>query len=237
MEAIAVTLNGSPTAGHPGMTILELAQERAIDIPTLCFRPELSPTGACRLCVVEVAGSRTLVASCHTPVAPNMVIQTHSPKVIKARTLMIELLLASHSGFCWSCDKANICELRQIAADFGVGLPRFRVSKRFYGQEDASYLVRDLNKCIQCRRCVKACREIKEAGILSMAYRGFYCKLVTGQDGPLDAEICRDCHVCVAVCPVGALARTEDRFAQKKDLPLVLTGGGRTGHEGPAGSV
>ncbi|MDO8691262.1 MAG: 2Fe-2S iron-sulfur cluster-binding protein [Dehalococcoidia bacterium] len=238
MEAIAVTLNGSSTAGHPGMTILGLAQERGIDIPTLCFRPELSPTGACRLCVVEVAGSRTLVASCHTPIAPNMVIQTHSPKVIKARTLMMELLLASHSGFCWSCDKANICELRQIAADFGVGLPRFGVSKRFYGQEESgSYLIRDLNKCIQCRRCVKACREIKGAGILSMAYRGFYCKLVTGQDEPPAAEICRDCRVCVDVCPVGALTKIEDRFAQEKGVPLVLTEGGRTGHEGPAGSV
>ena len=123
MDEIVLTLNGSPTTVRPGATILELARDKGVEIPTLCFRPELSPTGACRLCLVEVAGSRTLVASCHTPVAPNMVIQTHSPKVLKARTLVMELLLASHSGFCWSCDKANICELRRIAAAHGVGLP------------------------------------------------------------------------------------------------------------------
>ncbi|HLB12844.1 MAG TPA: 2Fe-2S iron-sulfur cluster-binding protein [Dehalococcoidia bacterium] len=228
MEEIALTLNGSPTTGRPGATIFELAQEKGIEIPTLCYRPELSPTGACRLCLVEVAGSRTLVASCHTPISPNMAIQTHSPKVLKARTVIVELLMASHSGFCWSCDKANICELRFIAADHGVGLPRFQARKRYYPLEEAApYIVRDLNKCVQCRRCVKACREVKGAGILSMAYRGFYCKLVAGQDRALEAEVCRDCSECIAVCPVGALTRTEDRFALVKDSPLVLTGGGK----------
>lgn len=226
MDTVSVTLNDSPVTGPAGTTILQLARDEGIQIPTLCYHSELSLTGACRLCVVEVTGSCTLVAACHTPIAPNMVIQTHSPKVLKARTIMVELLLASHSGFCWSCDKANICELRQIAADLGVGLPRFHSRKRPYTLEEAGpYLVRDLNKCVQCRRCVRACREIKGAGILSMAYRGFYCKLVTGQDGPLESEVCRDCDACVAVCPVGALTRTEERFAVRKETPLVVTGG------------
>ena len=226
MDTVAVTLNGFPIAGPAGTTILELARGQGIQIPTLCYHPELSLTGACRLCVVEVAGSRTLVASCHTPIVPNMVIQTHSPKVLKARTIMVELLLASHSGFCWSCDKANICELRQIAAGLGVGLPRYHSRKRDYTLEEAGpYLVRDLNKCVQCRRCVRACRENKGAGILSMAYRGFYCKLVAGQDGPLESDVCQDCTACIAVCPVGALTRTEERFALRKEMPLVVTGG------------
>ncbi|TAK36230.1 MAG: 2Fe-2S iron-sulfur cluster binding domain-containing protein [Chloroflexota bacterium] len=226
MDTVAVTLNGSPAVGPAGISILELAREQGIQIPTLCFHSELSLAGACRLCVVEVSGSRTLVASCHTPIASNMVIQTHSPRVLKARTILVELLLASHSGNCWSCDKANICELRQIAADLGVGLPRFHSRKRHYALEEAGpYLVRDLNKCVQCRRCVRACREIKGAGLLSMAYRGFYCKLVAGADGPLEAEICRDCGECVAVCPVGALTRTEERFVRNKETPLVVTGG------------
>src|SRR3989337_2613698 len=101
MAKLTVTLNGSPVSAGEGLTILEVAQENGIEIPTLCYLPELAPTGACRLCVVEVAGSRTLVASCHTPISPNMAIQTHSPKVLKARTVVLELLLASHSGFCW----------------------------------------------------------------------------------------------------------------------------------------
>jgi NADP-reducing hydrogenase subunit HndD len=207
------------------MTILELARENGIDIPTLCYHSELSPIGACRICSVEVEGARTLVASCHTPIAPGMVIHTHSPKVLQARKSIIELLLASHPDACLVCDKANLCELRKLAADLGVGLPRFRIRKRYYPLEDISpYIVRDLTKCILCQRCVRACREIKKQDVFAIAYRGFDSKVVVDQDQPLDKEVCRDCDVCVSLCPVGALTKREEVSAPKRGIPLIMRG-------------
>ncbi|MDZ4230531.1 MAG: 2Fe-2S iron-sulfur cluster-binding protein, partial [Dehalococcoidales bacterium] len=181
MSEIHVTLNGSPVSGKEGMTILELARENGIDIPTLCYLPDLPPSGSCRMCVVEVEGSRTLVGSCHTPITEGMVIQTHSPKVLEARRVIMELLLASHAGSCIICEKANMCEFRRMAADLEVGLSRFEAKKRYYPIEDVSpYLQRDLSKCILCRRCVRACREIAGQGFFNVAYRGFKSKLVFG---------------------------------------------------------
>jgi len=222
---VAVTLNGVQVEAAPGVTILELARQHGIDIPTLCHHPELSPLGACRLCLVEVQGSRTLVASCHTPISPNMVITTDSPKVLKARRMVVELLLASHSGNCWACDKANLCELRQIAASLGVGFPSYELPKHYYPLEDGNpYVVRDLSKCILCRRCVRACKELKGAGVLAVAYRGYETKITVDQDRPLDKSVCKDCDICVSVCPAGALVKAESRFAaERKGRPLLVT--------------
>jgi len=225
MKDINVILNGKPVKGREGMTILELAQENGIDIPTLCYIPGLTPTGACRVCVVEVEGSRTLVGSCHTPITEGMVVQTHSPKVIAARRIIVELLLSSHCGTCYMCDKANICELRKVAAELEVGLPRFTERKRYYPIEDVSeFITRDLSKCILCRRCVRACSEIKKAGVLGVGYRGFNSKIVVDCDQSLDKEVCRDCDVCISVCPTGALSKAGQKKAEKKGEPLVIKG-------------
>ncbi|MFC2017236.1 2Fe-2S iron-sulfur cluster-binding protein [Chloroflexota bacterium] len=225
MGEITVTMNGRQMSGSEGMTILEIAQENGIDIPTLCYRPELTPIGACRICVVEVEGSRTLVGSCHTPITQGMVIHTHSPKVLETRKTIVELLLASHSDSCLVCDKANICELRKIAADLEVGLLRFRVRKRYYPVEDVSpYIVRDLTKCILCRRCVRACSEIKKEQVFSVAYRGFDSKVVVDFDQPIDTEVCRDCDVCIPLCPTGALGKPSEVRGEKKGKPLIING-------------
>jgi len=224
MKEINITINGARVSGREGMTILEAALENGIHIPTLCYRPELSPIGACRICVVEVEGSRTLVGSCHTPITEGMVIHTHSDKVLETRRLIIELLLSSHCGSCFMCDKANICELRQIAADLEVGLPRFTVRKRYYPIEDLSpYVIRDLSKCILCRRCVRACSEIKKEQAFGVAYRGFDSKVVVGLDQPIDKDICRDCDVCISICPTGALSKTRGKREEKKGKPLVIS--------------
>ncbi|MBI4181194.1 MAG: (2Fe-2S)-binding protein [Chloroflexi bacterium] len=225
MADITVTMNGAQVTGRAGMTILELARENGIDIPTLCYLAELSPTGSCRLCVVEVSGSRTLVGSCHTPITPGMVIQTHSPKVLATRKVIIELLLASHAGFCWVCDRANECEFRRIAADMDIGLSRFQSRRRYYQVEDISpYVTRDLSKCILCRRCIKVCNEIVKHKVYGMGYRGFNSKVIVDCDQPINKEVCRDCGACIPLCPTDALSKPGAARVDRQGKPLIIKG-------------
>jgi len=158
-----------------------------------------------------------------------MVIYTHSPKALQTRKMVVELLLASHPNSCLVCDKANLCELRKIAADLEVGVPRFRTKKRYYPIEDNPYVLRDLTKCILCRRCVRVCREIKGENVFAIAYRGHDCKVVVDTDQPLDKAVCQSCDICVALCPVGALSKREERFLPRKGRPLILTSEERDG--------
>jgi NADH-quinone oxidoreductase subunit G/NADP-reducing hydrogenase subunit HndD len=224
-DTIELTINDTQVNGALGATILEVARAKGIDIPTLCYHEKLAPIGACRLCMVEIAGARTLVAACYTPVSQGMVVYTHSPKVVEARRAIVELMLASHPESCLVCDKANICELRQLAADLGVGLPRFRLRKKFYPIEDVSpYVIRDMSKCILCRRCVRGCSEIAGQNIFAIANRGFESKVVVDLDDPLDKEVCRDCEVCTALCPTGALALVSQKREGKQGQPLVIKG-------------
>jgi NADH dehydrogenase/NADH:ubiquinone oxidoreductase subunit G len=224
-KKITLTINGKEVSGRPGMTILETARENGIDIPTLCHIPDLAPIGACRLCVVEVEGSRTLVGSCHTPIAEGMVIQTHSPKVIATRRVLVELMLASHPDACLVCDKANICELRRIAADLEVGLPRFRTRKHYFPVEDEnSGMTRDMSKCVQCRRCVIACKSESGQPVFSMAYRGFDSKVVYGCDQPLGSESCGDCDACIEICPSGALQKPRKAGEERAQKALFIKG-------------
>ena len=225
MADVTLTINGSIVTVQDGTTILEAARQQGIDIPTLCYHETLKPIGACRLCVVEVETSRLLVASCHTPVAPNMVVKTHSPKVIETRKVLVELLLASHPESCVICDKANLCELRKVAADLDVGMPRFHLSKHYYPIEDISpYLVRDLSKCILCRRCVVGCADIAKQNIFAIGYRGFASKIVVDCDDPINTDVCKDCDICVSLCPTGALSKPAKIKSPKKKQPLVIKG-------------
>ncbi|MBI2836514.1 MAG: (2Fe-2S)-binding protein [Chloroflexi bacterium] len=223
MAEIKATINGAQVVGQEGQTILEVAREHGIEIPTLCHLKELSPTGSCRICVVEVEGSRTLVGSCHTPLAPNMVIQTDSPKVMATRKVLMELLFASHCGFCMVCDKANICNLRELAADMDVGLTRFQTRKRFYPIEDNQYIQIDRSKCILCRKCVRACREIAKNGVLGVAYRGFDTKIVIDNDRSLAPDACQNCDVCIAVCPTGSLTKPRKPSEAKAGKALIVS--------------
>lgn len=225
MSNIALTLNGKQLEGPEGITILEFAKQNGVDIPTLCYLENLPPTGACRVCVVEVEGSRTLVASCHTPIGKGMVIQTHSPKVIEARRVIVDLLLASHCGTCYMCEKANMCHLREIAVDLDAGGPRFPMRRRFYQVEDVSpYINRDLTKCILCRKCVRACDEIAMKHVYAMGYRGFNSKVVVDFDEMLNKEVCRDCGICIPHCPTGALSDPRKAGEEKKGPPLIIKG-------------
>jgi formate dehydrogenase alpha subunit len=226
MGDVTLTINGNQVTANVGMTILEAARANGIDIPTLCYLEDLTPIGACRICVVEVEGSRTLVGSCHTPVTEGMVIHTHSPKVLAARRILVELMLASHPDNCLVCDEANRCQLRKIAADLDIGLPRFKIRKHYYPIEDENpYIIRDMSKCILCRRCVAACQDIKGEKMFSIAYRGFDSKVIYGLDQPVGSEeACRDCDICISLCPTGALSKPVKIGEEKQGAALFVKG-------------
>jgi NADH dehydrogenase/NADH:ubiquinone oxidoreductase subunit G len=223
MKDINFTLNGTIVTVKDGLTILEAARQNGANIPTLCYHEKLPAIGACRICVVEVTGSRTLVAACHTPVTEGMVVNTHSPTVIATRRMILKLLLANHCGTCYMCAKANLCELRYLAAELGVELPGFEPTRRYYPIEDVSpYLVRDLSKCILCRRCVRACAQLAGHSFFAVGYRGFDSKVIVDTDKPIDKVDCRDCDICVSICPTGALSKPRKLPYEKKGKPLVI---------------
>lgn len=206
-KQVTVTIDGVTVDIDEGTTILHAARTVGIEIPTLCHDDGIKPSGNCRICVVEVEGSRTLVGSCHTPCAAGMTISTRSPRVQRARRAAIELLLTSHTGSCVTDTEARECTLHRLASDLEAGPPRFRVRQpRLYDVERASpYVLRDLSKCILCRRCVRACTEIAAQHIYSMAYRGARSKVVVDCDAPLDKEVCKECGICIDYCPTSAL--------------------------------
>jgi NADH-quinone oxidoreductase E subunit len=209
MELLKVQIDDKEVEGYQGMTILQAAEKAGIEIPTLCHHRDFVPTGACRICVVELEGSNRLVGSCHTPIAQGMVLHTRSPKVLWARKATIELLLAGHTGPCVMDDRATQCDLHKIASDLEVGPPRFSVKKpRYYPIEDVSpYVQRDLSKCILCSKCISACGEIAGQRIFSTGYRSFHSKIVVDTDIPLNKDVCKDCYVCVEYCPTTALSK------------------------------
>jgi NADH dehydrogenase/NADH:ubiquinone oxidoreductase subunit G len=218
MREIQVVINGQETHGLEEMTILQAAMQIGIEIPTLCYSPDLRPTGVCRICVVEVEGSRTLVGACHTPIAPGMVIHTHSPKVLATRRANIELLQAAHDSVCVTDPTCQRCELHNLCSDLQVKRAGFRVRQRrsYLIEEISPYVRRDMSKCILCRRCISACSEIAKKNIFSMAYRGYNSKVVVDCDDVLNTEACRDCGICIDYCPTNALSRpkgVEARYA------------------------
>ncbi len=213
MEAITITLDGVEVSGYSGMTILDLAQESGIDIPTLCSDSHLSSIGACRICLVENERTGGLMASCVTPIAPGMVINTHSPRVTEHRKTIVKLMLASHPDSCLICDKGNRCQLRQIASDIGIGLVDFqRVPQMATIEEVNPFIERDLSKCILCAKCIRADQELVVEGAIDYIGRGFTSKPATLNDLPLERSECTFCGTCVAFCPTGALMEKERTY-------------------------
>lgn len=213
MQSITITLNGREVSGQPGMTILDLARESGVAIPTLCHDPHLAPIGACRICMVEDETSGGLVASCVTPIAPGMAINTESPRVQERRETLIKLMLASHPDSCLVCDKGNRCQLRKIASDMGVGMVEFRrIPQSATIEEVNPFIERDLSKCILCAKCIRACQELVVEGALDYIGRGFISKPATLNDLPLENSECTFCGTCVALCPTGALTEKEKTY-------------------------
>ncbi|PSW07218.1 NADH-dependent [FeFe] hydrogenase, group A6 [Photobacterium lipolyticum] len=204
---LKVTINGKEIVAGEGTTILEAAKQAAIHIPTLCFLEKLAPTGACRVCLVEIEGARNLMAACSTPVADGMRVMTHSPKVRDARRKVVELILSEHEGNCQICDRNEDCDLQQLAAELGLKAIRYQGEKAASHIDDSTpALLRDNGKCIKCRRCVTVCSQVQSVGALYPQGRGFETVIGPAFALGLNDVACVQCGQCAAVCPVGAIS-------------------------------
>ncbi len=213
MAEMQLTIDGREVKAQGGMTIFDACKKEGIPIPHLCFRKDLAPTAACRLCVVEVEGSRTLVASCAYPVANKMVVRTNTKRVQDARKLAIEFLLSDHPYDCMTCEKSGSCKLEKYAYEFGIRKSRFEGEKHNYPIRSSNpFYERDYNKCILCGRCVTVCHEVQYCEAVDHSKRGFATKIAASYDRSMEETPCVFCGNCVSVCPVGALSEKAGRF-------------------------
>lgn len=190
-----------------GTTILDAAESAGIRIPTLCYHEDLCLAGVCRICVVEVEKQRTLQTACTYPITEPTVVKTTSPRVRQARRHVLDLLLSKHYGECYSCFRNNNCELQALAKEYGVDFFRFgHPDKPRYEIDRSSYsVVRDMNKCVLCRRCVRTCIDLQSVGVLTAAQRSDQTRIETFMDRQLADVICINCGQCINRCPTGAL--------------------------------
>jgi iron-only hydrogenase group A len=201
-----LTINGKECWASNGETILTVAQREGINIPTLCHLKEFSPTGSCRICVVEVDGGRNLVPACAFPVTEGMRIHTNSARVRRARKTIIELLIANHPQDCLTCLRNQSCELQSLSMQYGVHTIRYRGARKTAKMDLANPAIeRDPEKCILCGRCVRVCHETQNIGAIDFTMRGFKSQVAPAMNRSLNTVPCVDCGQCVVVCPVGAL--------------------------------
>jgi NADP-reducing hydrogenase subunit HndD len=203
-----LTINGIKVTAPEGSTIMEAARQNHIQIPSLCCLENVHAIGSCRICVVEVVGTKNLQASCITKAADGMVIYTNSERVQKSRKVLYELILSDHNQDCLNCSRNTNCELQALGKQLGVDVSRFEGEQSSHDLDVSVSLTRDLSKCILCRRCVAICNEIQGTGILNPQNRGFDTVIGPGMDLPIGSVNCAFCGQCTVVCPVGALKET-----------------------------
>ncbi len=222
METVNIKINGMPVAAPKGSTILEAAKLAHIDIPTLCYLKDVNEIGACRICVVEVKGARSLVASCVYPVNEGMEVTTNSQKVLNSRKKTLELILSDHDRKCLSCVRSGSCELQKLCNDLKVEDEGLYDGSRneFEIDYSSAHMYRDNNKCILCRRCSAVCEKTQGIGVIGANERGFDTTIASAFDMGLGETSCVSCGQCIAVCPTGALMEkdfTDDVFAALAD--------------------
>ncbi len=239
-DANLLVMNGNELAFEPGETLLDVATRNGIDIPTLCHLKGTTATGACRICVVEVEGARTLLAACATPAGKNMVVRTESPVVVEARRTILKLMLSSGNHNCaargsdpgeWTAFQLSVesddrspelcpiwgdCRLQDLAYRYQVTGEEYPRTRTRYPLEDVNpFIVRDFSRCILCGRCVQACNEVQVNQAISFGFRGAETKIIAAGDKPYRDSDCVFCGECIQVCPVAALMEKDVRYRHR----------------------
>ena len=213
-KKISITIDGKEIAAKPGQTILECALENGIFIPTLCHYSHTTNVGACRVCLVEVEKARSLVSSCCMPVSPGMVIRTDTKQVRDAQKMIVELLWSSGDHNCLTCEQNGQCELQNLVYWLKIEKPRFTIQPPGYALESTNTMIqRDLNKCVLCGRCIRACNEIQVNEVLDFSMRGSHAKVGPAFDADYIDSSCVFCGECLQVCPTGAITYRQAKFA------------------------
>lgn len=220
-KMINLTIDDQKIKVPEGTTILEAAKQAGIDIPTLCFLKEINEVGDCRMCIVEVEGRRGFATSCIQTVEEGMVVHTHTQNVLEARHVILDLIISNHAKDCLTCTRSGNCELQMLATKFNVLSVEFPGEMTQHKVDDLSpSIVRDFNKCILCRRCVAACKNVQQIGAIDVINRGFESCISTVGDCSLNNVNCTFCGQCIEACPTGALHEKEsinDVWAKLKD--------------------
>ena len=211
MEMVNCKINGIAVSVPKGSTILEAARAAGVEIPTLCYLKKINEIGACRICMVEVKGARSLVTACVYPVNEGMEIFTNTERVRKSRKTTLELILSTHDRKCLSCIRSGTCELQQLCKEFGVDDEgRFDGANPVHEYDDSAiHMIRDNGKCILCRRCVAAC-QAQHISVIGANARGFDTHIGSAFEKPLDSVACVSCGQCIVNCPTGAIYEKDD---------------------------
>ncbi len=213
-KKVTLTIDGQEVSVTPGQTVLEAARSLGIYIPTLCHYANTTNVGACRVCVVEVENARSLVASCCMPVSPGMVVRTNTPAVRAAQKMIIELLWSSGDHNCLTCEQNGACELQNLIYWLKIDKPRFAIEPPGHAMDESNTMIsRDLNKCVLCGRCIRACNEIQVNEVLDFSMRGSYAKVGPAFDADYIDSTCVFCGECLQVCPTGAITFKQAKFA------------------------
>lgn len=231
MEMITLKINGVEVSAPAGSTILEAARLAHIEIPTLCFLKEINAIGACRICVVEVKGAKTLVTACVYPVSEGMEVWTNTPKVLESRKKTLQLILSDHDRKCLSCVRSGDCELQKLCREYKVDDECLYEGNRnqYELDETAAHMVRDDNKCILCRRCTATCEKVQGIGVIGANERGFATYIGSPFGMGLGETSCVSCGQCIAVCPTGAIYEKDytkqvfDAIADPEKFVIVQT--------------
>ena len=227
MELLNIKINGREVSAPSGSTILEAARLANIDIPSLCYMKGINEIGACRICVVEVKGAKSLVAACVYPINEGMEVWTNTPKVLQARKKTLQLMLSNHKKDCLACVRSGNCERMELCRQYGVDDAHLYDGEMTPSEVDESavHMIRDNSKCILCRRCVAVCKETQGIGVIGANARGFATHIGSAFEMGLGETSCVSCGQCIAVCPTGALREkdfTEEVFAALNDPEKVV---------------